>query len=76
VNILAPVSNTPRKVKLNLTLHRFPPHLVYALVVGGMEDIFLVRRLNHADVAEVVDEEAANASETVHTRRGNDWFLP
>jgi hypothetical protein len=41
-------------------LHSFPPQLVDTLIVGTVKDILLVGRLNHADVAEIVDEETAS----------------
>jgi hypothetical protein len=40
------------------TLHSLPSHLVEAVVVGRVEDVFLVGRLGHSNVADIVNEEA------------------
>jgi hypothetical protein len=40
-------------------LHGLASHLVDALIVGTVEDVWLVGRVNHADMAQVVDEEAS-----------------
>lgn len=42
------------------TLHGLTAEFINALVVGSVEDVFLVRRLNHADLAVMVHEETAD----------------
>lgn len=52
------------------TLHCLASQLVHAVVVGGMEDVLFLGRLNHPDVAELIDKEAGkceyNALQTKH----------
>jgi hypothetical protein len=63
------------EVVSDLTLHCLAPQLVHTLVVGGMKDIFLVRRLDHADMAEIVHEEAIDCR-SVSTTAGNGSIVP
>lgn len=43
---------------MELTLHSFTAYFVDALVVRSVKDIWLVWRVDHADVPSTIDEEA------------------
>jgi len=43
---------------LELALHGFTAHLIDAVIICGVVDVGLFRRVDHADITRAVDEEA------------------
>ena len=47
-------------------MHCLSAHLIDPLVVGRVEDILLFRRQDHAELTEVIDEEAVGCQYRLH----------